>query len=70
MNVELTIKGDIQRMHLEPNDVLVLTVPATITEDTVEVIREQMKVFMRKVGLDNRVLVLSDEIHLQIARPT
>ncbi len=63
MNIELTIKGDIEVLHLEPGDKLVVT----LTEHTAEHFAEavaQIKEHLEQKFPDNEVLIVGGDIRL------
>lgn len=69
--VELTIKGDIQRLRLRPRDILVVRLhnERGYSGDQIEQIAEQARQFLRRVGFENEVIVLAREVSMQVIGP-
>lgn len=66
MELEVKFVGDLQRMSLRPDDILVLSLSSQILPDQAEVLTRQIK---RLIGTDNQVVILEDGMKLEIVTP-
>jgi hypothetical protein len=64
MSVELTIKGDVERLHLGPDDVVVVTLQGVHTSERFQEVAEIVGKAMDRLGLKDRFLVLTAETAL------
>lgn len=46
--VELTVRGDIRRLHLDPGDKVIVTVKDYLTSDTIKNMRKQLELMFPK----------------------
>lgn len=64
MSIELTIRGDVQRLALQPGDVVILRVSEHISSETAEVIRRHCRATFEE---GHEVLVLGPGISVEVA---
>jgi len=70
MEVELAIKGDVERLHLEPDDIVLITLKDHPTHELIEQIALQMRRFLDNAGRANEVLVfVADQAELSVVGP-
>jgi hypothetical protein len=62
--IELLVRGDIRRLHLEPGDRVVITVNDYLTADTVKQMRKQLELMFPK----NRVIFMVGGARLNVVR--
>lgn len=62
--VELLVRGDIRRLHLEPGDKIVVTVSDYLTSDTIKNMRRQLELMFPK----NRVIFMVGGARLNVVR--
>jgi hypothetical protein len=62
MSVEITIKGDLHKLHLEPGDALVLKLTSHPDEATLHSIRDEMERMFPGV----RVVCLAPDADLEV----
>ena len=66
MELEVKFVGDLQRMSLHPDDILVLSLSSKVLPDQAEVLTRHIK---RLIGTDNRVVILEDGMKLEVVTP-
>lgn len=62
--VELLVRGDIRKLHLEPGDRVVITVNDYLTSDTVKNMRQQLELMFPK----NRVIFMVGGARLNVVK--
>lgn len=68
INVELTVKGDIERLHLGPGDVLMITLHNVRSRPAFEEIRQAIDVAMEAKGFGGKYVVMAGEqVELKVA---
>lgn len=68
MNLELAVKGDIRRLHLEPGDALLVTLHDIRTEDRFDELAELIRSKLELLGFRNRfVIVAGEQVEFSVA---
>jgi hypothetical protein len=62
--IELLVRGDIRRLHLEPGDRIIVTVNDYLTVDTVKEMRKQLELMFP----NNQVIFMVGGARMNVAR--
>jgi hypothetical protein len=62
--IELLVRGEIRKLHLEPGDRVIVTVNDYLTTDTVKQMRKQLELMFPK----NQVIFMVGGARLNVAR--
>ena len=66
--VELTIKGDLQALRLQPGDILVASLSTRATAEEADHIAKRLNQVIEAAGLNNQVVIVSDGVRLEANR--
>ena len=67
MNVELTVKGDIEKLSLGPADILLITAPGLRNIHDLEMVAERIKNRIPEAWRDRILILGGDEISVKVA---
>lgn len=65
--LEIELKGEIQKLALQPDDALVLKVDGHVSADMAERIHDHLR---RQFGPHRRILILERGMELEVLEPT
>lgn len=63
-NIELTVRGEIRKLHLEPGDKVIVTVKDYLTSDTIKNMRRQLELMFPQ----NRIVFMVGGARLDIVK--
>jgi len=65
----LQIVGEINKLDLQPNDILILTTQWGLTKSQVDELRERLGAALAQMGCTNKFIILTSGLRMEVLRP-